>query len=259
MNSQVTVSPAWFETWFDTPHYHRLYAAHDGCEATAFVDRLVDWFCPGPAARMLDLGCGSGRHSRALAVRGFDVTGLDLAENTIRRARRHETRRLRFVHQDMREPFGDERYDYVFSFFTSFGYFADGGEDDRIVRNIAGALKAEGALVLDYLNVRWSERRLVSREEREIDGHRYHITRWSDDAHFFKRIEVEEPDSAIRQLHMERVAKFRLADFEILLGRRGLEIEAVFGDYDLGPYDAETSPRLIVVARKRAAEARRAA
>jgi len=259
MRTPSVTTPAWFETWFDTPDYHRLYAGRDNSEATAFVDRLVRRLAPTPGARMLDLGCGAGRHARALARHGFDVTGLDLAGETIRRARRHETPTLRFVHQDMREPFGRERYDFVFSSFTSFGYFGEDGEDDRVVRNIAAALRAGGTLVLDYLNVAWSERRLVPAERKEIDGHRYDIARWSDAAHFFKRIETGEPGAGRRQLHEERVAKFRLADFQRMLGRRGLEIEAAFGDYELGPYDADASPRLIVVACKRAAVMRAAA
>ena len=258
MNSQVTVSPAWFESWFDTPHYHRLYAGHDRREATYFVDRLVDWLAPAPGSRMLDLGSGSGRHALALAAHGFDVTGLDLAPETIRRARRFESERLHFVHQDMREPFGHERFEYVFSFFTSFGYFGDGDDDARVLRNVADALLPDGTLVLDYLNVAWSERRLVASEQREVEGHRYRIARWTDPGHFFKRIEVDAGNGAA-ELHMERVAKLRLPDFERLLARAGLQIEAVFGDYALGPYDADASPRLIVVARKRAMVARQAA
>src|SRR5262245_50293943 len=191
MNSQVTVSPAWFESWFDTPHYHRLYAGHDAREAVFFVDRLVEQLGPAPGARMLDLGCGGGRHAIALATHGFDVTGLDLAAETIRRARRFETPHLHFVRQDMREPFGHEPFDHVFSFFTSFGYFTDEGDDARVLRNIADALNPDGTLVLDYLNVAWSERRLVTSEQREVDGHRYRISRWTDALHFYKRIEAD--------------------------------------------------------------------
>jgi len=267
MRSNPIASPArpdptfehWFESWFDTPHYHRLYAGHDRLEAVRFVDRLVEWLHPRAEARMLDLGCGAGRHARALADHGFDVTGLDLAADTIRRARRHETSRLHFVHQDMRVPFGHERFDVVFSFFTSFGYFAGDDEDERVVRNIADALRPEGTLVLDYQNVAWSERRLVAAEEREIDGHRYRISRWSDEAHFFKRIETDGTDGSAPRRHMERVAKLRLRDFERLLAHAGFAVETVFGDYELSPYDEAASPRLIVVARKRAAAARKRA
>src|SRR5262245_54903554 len=223
MRTPSLTAPAWFESWFDTPHYHRLYANHDRTEATTFVDRLVAWLEPAPEARMLDLGRGAGRHARALATHGFDVTGLALAGETIRRPRRHGTPHVRFVDQDMREPFGRARFDFVFSFVTSFGYFADGGEDDRVVLSIADALRTDGTLVLDYLNVAWSERRLVPAERKEIDGYRYDIARWSDEANFFKRIETKETGSGHRQLHEERVATFRIDEFQRDLGRRGLD------------------------------------
>jgi len=252
--TRVLAAPPWFEAWFDTPDYHRLYSGRDDCEAEQFVASLMAWLRPSPDARLLDLGCGSGRHARALARRGFQVTGMDLAASSIREAQRHETPRLHFHRHDMRDPFGTECFDHVFSFFTSFGYFDDAGHD-RVVANIASALRPEGALVLDYLNVAYSERVLVPVEEREVAGHRYRIERWSDSHHFFKRISIGNGGDA----YVERVAKFRLGDFERILGRQGLHLETALGDYELGAYDAERSPRLIVVARKPAANALRAA
>ena len=71
--------PEWFASWFDSEHYHRLYANRDQHEAGAFVDRLIERLDPAPGAAMLDLGCGSGRHSLSLAAHGFQVTGIDLS------------------------------------------------------------------------------------------------------------------------------------------------------------------------------------
>ena len=73
----------WFATWFDTPEYHRLYADRDLAEAERFVDALLLRLRPAPSARILDLGCGAGRHSRRVAAHGLDVTGLDLSANSI--------------------------------------------------------------------------------------------------------------------------------------------------------------------------------
>src|SRR5262245_2912650 len=103
MTTLQTHAPAWFDSWFDTPHYHRLYAGHDEREAERFVAALLAWLQPATDARMLDLGCGAGRHARALAAHGFDVTGLDLAGETILRAQERQTGRLRFRHHDMRD------------------------------------------------------------------------------------------------------------------------------------------------------------
>src|SRR5690348_9531436 len=80
----------WFASWFDSAHYHRLYAHRDEAEAAAFIDALIDRLQPATAANALDLGCGAGRHAKQLASRGLQVTGLDLAASSIQTARRFE-------------------------------------------------------------------------------------------------------------------------------------------------------------------------
>ena len=77
----------WFATWFDSPHYHKLYGYRDDSEAARFVDALIDRLRPGPDAHLLDLGCGAGRHAKHLASKGFQVTGVDLAARSIAEAR----------------------------------------------------------------------------------------------------------------------------------------------------------------------------
>ena len=88
----TTVEPTqrseWFASWFDSPRYHRLYAHRDETEAARFVDRLLTRISPRPGARVLDLGCGAGRHSAYLASKGLRATGLDLAAGSIREAKK---------------------------------------------------------------------------------------------------------------------------------------------------------------------------
>ena len=242
--------PEWFASWFDSEHYHRLYANRDRQEAGAFVDRLIERLDPAPGAAMLDLGCGSGRHSRSLAAHGFEVTGIDLSAASLARARGEAGSAVRFIEQDMRSPFGIRTFDYVFSLFTSFGYFENRRDHATVIRNIARSLKAGGTLVLDYLNVHHAETNLIAGETVSRGDARYQITRWSDAQAFFKRIVVDDPALAAPLEHVERVAKFSLADFQHLLSRAGFTIDGVFGDYGLGRFDPARSPRLIVVARK---------
>jgi SAM-dependent methyltransferase len=255
MRSSTEVLPArsgsdWFASWFDSPHYHALYAHRDDAEAGGFVEALIQRLRPLAGSRMLDLACGAGRHSTFLASKGFQVTGIDLAASSIERARRFERPGLRFVRQDMRLPFGWQEFDYVFSFFTSFGYFDGPAEHVAVVRNMADALGAGGRLVLDYLNVRHAEARLTPEEVKEIDGVVYRLTRWTDAQHFHKRIAIDDWRLGEVKMYSERVARFGVGDFRRLFARHGLTIEAIHGDYRLGPYDAATSPRLILVARK---------
>src|ERR1700743_652674 len=77
----------WFREWFDSPYYHKLYFERDEQEASAFINRLLFLLHPRTASRVLDLACGRGRFSRMLAAKGFDVTGIDLSNNSIEYAR----------------------------------------------------------------------------------------------------------------------------------------------------------------------------
>src|SRR4029453_6928755 len=104
----------WFSTWFDSPHYHRLYSNRDDTEAEGFTDALLAQLRPREGARMLDLGCGPGRHARHLAWRGSDVTGIDLSARSLAEARKASRRHLRFRRQDMRPPFRERAFVYRF-------------------------------------------------------------------------------------------------------------------------------------------------
>jgi len=257
MESLIASSAApdtqWFASWFDSDHYHKLYAHRDTAEAANFVDALVSHLKPASGGSMLDLGCGAGRHARQLAAHGFKVTGLDLAARSIETAKQFEGRTLRFRRHDMRVPFGSRAYDYVFSFFTSFGYFDDPAEQATVVRNIARALKPGGRLVLDYLNARYADAHLTPEEVVTVDGVAYQIRRWTDGRRFLKRIVIDDGGVGAPVVYREQVARFSLADFERMLTPHGLDIVELYGDYRLSAYDARTSPRLVLVARKRSA------
>lgn len=241
--------PAWFKNWFDTAFYHQLYGHRDETEAAAFIDALLDELQPRPHSRMMDLGCGAGRHAKYLASKGFNVTGTDLSLSSILTAKRSETAGLHFYQHDMRLPFGTNRYDYVFNFFTSFGYFKTEEENHQVIANIGTALKPGGTVVIDYLNVDYSTSRLVFEEEKEIDGIVYQITRWTDEKHFFKQIQIRDR-SQNTFLFREQVARLYMEDFEYLFEQNGLRLQAVYGDYRLVEFKKATSPRLILTAQK---------
>ncbi|HEV8506728.1 MAG TPA: methyltransferase domain-containing protein [Chitinophagaceae bacterium] len=243
-------SQAWFKQWFDSSFYHQLYANRNEKEAASFIEALINELRPATNSRMLDLGCGNGRHSKYLGSKGFDVTGLDLASSSIRQAKRSETEKLHFYCHDMRMPFGRNTFDYVFNFFTSFGYFDDPSQDRKVVTNIYSALKPGGTLVMDYINSVHSEKKLVAAEKKEIDGLIYDITRWTTDTHFFKKIRIENIGLGEPVEHIERVKKFSADDLKDLFAHCGLQLESVYGDYFLNEYDVQTSPRLILIAKK---------
>lgn len=247
---QTSSKPEWFAAWFDSAHYHRLYAYRDQAEAARFIDNLIARGHLSAGAAVLDLGCGSGRHSRYLNAKGFDVTGLDLSAESLKLAKSGEGPHLRFVRQDMRQAFGAGAFDHVVNLFTSFGYFDDEADNLSVVHNIATALKPDGTLVLDYLNLRYAETHLRPDEIVEHGEVMYHLSRWRDAGHIYKRIVVDDPKSATPLEFVERVAALAIEDFRFMFSVCGLEAIATYGDYGLAPFDETSSPRLILVARK---------
>lgn len=242
---------SWFKDWFDSDYYHLLYQHRDEQEAMDFIHTLIIHLQPPQGSTMVDVACGRGRHSKALADMGYDVTGIDLSAASIAEAKEDEGESLHFYQHDMRLPFRINYYQYAFNFFTSFGYFRTRREHDNAIRTIASSLKPGGIFVIDYLNVHYAEDRLEKSFSTTLDGVTFHITKWQDEEHFFKQIQIsDDTHTAPKHLYTERVAKFSLGDFTDMLSYQGMQVQEVFGDYRLGRYDVRKSPRMIIVARK---------
>ena len=242
---------AWYKDWFNSHYYHLLYNNRDEDEAQVFLDRLIIYLQPLPNARMLDVACGKGRHSKALAEMGFDITGIDLSQSSIREAKVDETENLHFYEHDMRLPFWINYFDFAFNFFTSFGYFKTEREHNNAIRTIAQSLRKDGLFVIDYLNVYYAEEKLQDSFAKSFDEVTFHVSKWHDEAHFFKQIQVSEASHVSpKHLYTERVAKFTLGDFTDMLAYQKMQVQQVFGDYQLGSYDIKKSPRMIIVAKK---------
>lgn len=243
---------SWYKDWFNSHYYHLLYQHRDEEEAMTFINTLISYLKPAAGAAMLDVACGKGRHSKALADMGFDVTGIDLSEASITEAKADENEHLHFYQHDMRLPFWVNYYDYAFNFFTSFGYFRTRREHDNAIRTVAQSLKHEGLFVIDYLNVHYAEDRLEKSFVTTIEDVAFHITKWHDEEHFFKQIQITDAaNKTPKHLYTERVAKFSLGDFTEMLAYQNMQVQEVFGDYHLGRYDLRKSPRMIIVAKKK--------
>lgn len=241
----------WYKQWFNSPFYHQLYFERDEQEAAAFIQNLLTLLQLPAGSRVLDVACGKGRHSRQLAAAGFDVTGIDIAPDSIRAAAQFESEQLHFFVHDMRLPFWINYFDCAFNFFTSFGYFPTRREHDDAMRTIGASLKPGGAVVFDYLNVHYVEDRLVHNELTQIGQTQYDIHRWHDADYFFKKITVTDPTLSEPLVHTEKVAKFSLGDFTDMLSFQGMQVKEVFGDYNLGAYHIRKTPRMILIAEKK--------
>lgn len=103
---------------------------------------------------VLDLCCGPGRHSISFAQRGFQVTGVDLSQFLLERAREREVESgaaVEWVREDMRHFRRPDSFDLACSLFTSFGYFEDERDDLEVLRNVLASLVPGGVLVMETL------------------------------------------------------------------------------------------------------------
>lgn len=241
----------WFKDWFNSHYYHLLYQHRDMEEANAFIKTLINYLKPETGCKMLDIACGKGRHSIALAEMGFNVTGIDLSSESIAEAKSHESNHLHFYEHDMRLPFREHFFNYAFNFFTSFGYFVTRQEHDQAIHSMSKSLVENGVMVIDYLNVQFAEQQDGLEFTKTIGDVHFHISKWHDEHHFFKQIKITDSENINpKYLYTERVAKFDLDDFSEMLSTANMEIVQVFGDYHLNPFNVQTSPRLIIIAKK---------
>lgn len=240
----------WYEAAFAADYLARY--AHRSEEAGArevkFLRRVM---CLPKGARILDLCCGAGRHSHALAARGFRVTGVDLSVDLLRYAR-GRGRRPVFVRADARHlPLREASFDGVVNLFTSFGYFDTERQDLDVLCGVARVLKRNGILVLDFLNLRPTLRSLVPHTGRRvkrawvIEERRYD----RQCKRLVKRIRIKEPDGATREL-CESVRAYAPAELVALTRRAGLSVVERYGDLQGAPFHAARSPRCVLVARK---------
>lgn len=136
---------------FWTEFHDFLFTEQRHIQAEELLDRspLLSF---RPGARVLDLCCGPGVFTVPLAVRGFDVTGVDLSPAMLERARKRSADAgapITYVRADARSYAPPAGFDVVLNMFTSFGYFEDPADNTQVLRNMHRCLAPGGTLLLD--------------------------------------------------------------------------------------------------------------
>jgi SAM-dependent methyltransferase len=236
---------AWYQEWFGQ-EYLELYSHRDAGEAEShvrFLKRVLAW--PEPTA-VLDLACGAGRHTRALRAEGLRTLGVDLSLTLLT-----QSPDLPRVAGDIRSlPFAEQTFDWVLSFFTSFGYFENERQNFLVLEEMARILRPGGRFLLDLFNLDHVLVNLIPRENRTLGGRRVTIERWFDreSRRVNKRIQIRSARGLGRSF-LESVRAYREEEVRIGLRWAGLEVEHLYGDFEGEPYGRE-SPRLILAGRR---------
>jgi len=238
-------SQEWYAEWFDET-YLKVYAHRNVALAKPEVEFIVDQFRLEPGHRILDLGCGTGRHLWHLERLGFDrAVGIDLSEVLLRVASHELMDSTRLVRGDMRRlPFGTH-FDAVLSLFTSFGYFEADSENLEVLREIQRLLVRNGKFILDLVSYGVADR-LVAESNRSVEGLEVSESRRYDRK--TRRIEKEitiRGDEGSKRFH-ESIRVYSYAEMKQMLAEAGLCLTGVFGDFRGTPFDPRCE-RMIAV------------
>ncbi|ANE47124.1 SAM-dependent methyltransferase [Paenibacillus swuensis] len=240
---------AWFEQSFGKD-YLTVYKHRDLLGAQQEVKGMMDWLQLPAGANVLDLCCGMGRHSLALAELGYNVTGMDLSEVLLAEAEAMDSAgQVTWIRGDMREVPLEGPYDALVNLFTSFGYFNEDEENSKVIKEIGRLLKPGGLFIIDFLNASWVEAHLVP-ESLRSDGD-IHILeqRVVEEGFVKKKITLHEAGAEPR-VYYEQVKLYGLPDMIKFCEDYGLTIDRVYGEYSAEEYKADTSSRLIMVGHK---------
>ncbi len=216
---------------------------------------------------ILELGCGTGRVLLPLARAGYRVVGVDIAPAMLARAREKARRagvahRVHLVHGDARAlPFAGV-FPLVIYAANSFMHHTRQEEQRRVLARVRDHLRPGGLLILDLFN---PDVRVLAEQDGRVEFVRsweegtgavvskYQAVRSFPARQLLEVTYIYErvfPDGRVQRT----VAPFTMRylwpeEIPLLLELVGLEMEAMYGTYDLDPV-SDDSPRLIVVARR---------
>jgi SAM-dependent methyltransferase len=201
---------------------------------------------------VLDVACGTGRHTITLCKAGFDVVGLDISVNLLRIAKTHGASVL--VRGDMRFlPFKPGAFTAAISMDNSIGYLPTEKEDAQSLTEVKRVLKADGLFVLDVFN-------------REKLSQKYNAKGTSPKLYDYPSFTLQQDrtvsvdgdwlcdhwtvkqrtDGQVRVFdHKARL--YTRSRLESMLSEAGFSVSEVFGDYEQQPFST-FSPRLIIQA-----------
>jgi SAM-dependent methyltransferase len=245
------------KTWYEQDSFWEtlarfMFSKERWESAPEEVTNLISLLKMSAGASVLDLCCGQGRHSLELARRGFSVVGVDRTQAYVEKARQKaesEGLKLEFVQEDMRRFCRSDTFEAAINVFTSFGYFEEIKDDEKVAKNVYSSLKDGGAFLIDVMG-----KEVLARIFRERDWHETEdgivleerkISKnwgWSENRWMLMRAkEVEESRFSFRL--------YSAVELTDLLAKQGFDAIEVYGNLAGAPYDHKAD-RLVVVAHK---------
>lgn len=230
----------WFEPIAD--HLGSAYLRYSFTMGTAQeVSYLVAALGLEPGMRVLDVGCGPGRHAHELARRGITCHGVDISERFVALAREHAPEGATFERGDARALAFDAEFDAVVSLCQGgFGLVLGAGEDLTVLDGMVRAIRPGGRLAVTAFNAYFQVR------------HHTEAT-WDADAGVaHERTEVRDEQGVAAEVDLW-TACYTPRELRLLARLVGLRVDAISavepGAYGDAPPDTEHAELLVLATR----------
>lgn len=244
----------WFEELFNDD-FARTLPKLDERYIEREVKFIEDALGCDKGATILDLGCGPGEQAVALAIRGYEVIGIDLSLAMLARAAdeaAEKNQRINFLQGDMRDLTFDDAFDGIYCWGTTFGYFDD-TKNAEVIQKIHKALRRGGRFLLDVVNRDYIAARMPSMVWFEGDG-----CVCMDEAQLngiTSRLNVKRTmmmeDGRQREIEYS-IRLYALHELGKVLHDNGFRVAEASGDTSTpGSYFGSESPRILILAEKR--------
>ncbi len=248
--------------FFDDAYYRLLEPFHPEGEARRETGALRELLGLSQADRLLDLGCGWGRHLRLLAAAGHEVVGVDLSLPLLRRAVRAAPNPVRdegggdravapaLVAGDMlRLPLADGSFDAVIHLATSLGLFLDDALAARALAEARRVLRPGGRFLMEGMHRADVEAHFAARDRWTLeDGTEVRARRrWDLEGGISHEVlRWDGPAGSGTKRHSLRIRS--AGEVEALVAAAGLQVTDCCGGWGGEPFRSD-APRLIVLAR----------
>ncbi len=241
----------WYKDWFSSEEYRIVYKHRNDEDAGQLVKLILANINIPPGSDILDMACGTGRHSIAFAKKGYNVTAFDLSKPLLEIARQTADKlelKIDFFNADIRLFGIKKEFDLVCNLFTSFGYFEKDEENFGIFENARQHLKQGGWFVFDYLNADYIKKRLDPFTAEKYDDGKIIQRRFIEGNRVYKEIIIQK--SGFCKTYWESVKLYSPKEILLRLQETGFRIINILGDYNGGAFLPNISPRLIIFAGK---------
>jgi len=202
---------------------------------------------------VLDAGCGPGRISIELAVKGLDVTGVDIIQpylDAAAESAKEEGVPLTLLNSDLRTFNSERKFDAVINMYTSFGYCETIDEDLSILRNIFNVVEEGGWFIMECLSRENAVKYFTEGEWFERAGKTV-LTQFSVEGAWeglkSRWILIDKNGNRMEHVFVQRL--YSAIELKRMLIACGFSSCEIYGDFDFSLYN-EKARTMVLVCRK---------